>query len=281
MVGGKPQHANWQNPPRDGASPGSDLPTPRRRVVLLGASNVTLGLSTVVETARQAWGHPLEIMAAIGHGRSYGCSKSVLGRTLPGIINCGLWEELESRPPLPTAALVTDIGNDIIYGSDVPSIMQWVESCLQRLVGKVDRIVVTRLPMASISAVPAWKIHLLCSLIFPSSRIKPAEALGKAADVNQRLGEFANRYGAYVVQPEPAWYGWDPIHISRACRAAAWRKYMMCWSSGQPLAPTTPSLRRWLTLLSARPLSWKLFGLQRHCVQPTVQLPDGTTISLF
>lgn len=32
-----------------------------RRVILLGASNVTLGLSTVMATARQAWGQPLDI----------------------------------------------------------------------------------------------------------------------------------------------------------------------------------------------------------------------------
>ncbi len=267
-------------------SPGAQPPTwpsaiPARRVVLLGASNATIGLSTAVEAARMAWGTPLEIMAAIGHGRSYGASSTVLGRTLPGITDCGLWEELQRRPPLPTAALLTDIGNDIIYGHDVAVILQWLETCLQRLSGHVARLVVTRLPLDSVATTAPWKIRLLISLIFPSSRITPATALLRATELDAQLGQFAQRYGAYIVQPEPNWYRWDPIHISRASRRVAWRKYTMCWSHGQPLPLATVSFRRWLALQRARPLHWKWFARERHRVQPSVQLPDGTTISLF
>ncbi len=252
-----------------------------RRVVLLGASNVTMALSTVVETAQHAWGQPLEVLAAIGHGRSYGVSSSVLGRTLPGIVECGLWKELETRSPLPTAAMVTDIGNDIVYGHDVPIISQWVETCLERLSTQADRLVVTRLPIESLSAAAAWKMHLLSSLIFPGSRLNRDEALAKAVEMDHKLLEYANRFGAYVVQPESTWYSWDPIHISRAHRIAAWRTFMSCWSNGQPPTPATPSWRRWFTLQRARPRTWKLFGIERHRDQPSVRLPDGTTIFLF
>src|SRR5205807_8069752 len=58
---------------------------PPRRVVVLGASNVSLGFGTIVETAARLWGAPLDLLAAFGHGRSYGLRKSVLGRELPGI----------------------------------------------------------------------------------------------------------------------------------------------------------------------------------------------------
>ena len=46
--------------------------SPSRRVILLGASNLTRGISTVVEIAKTKWGSPLDIMSALGHGRSYG-----------------------------------------------------------------------------------------------------------------------------------------------------------------------------------------------------------------
>jgi hypothetical protein len=216
-------------------------PQPTRRVILLGASNVTQGLSTIIATACQAWGGPLDILAAIGHGRSYGATSSVLGRTLPGILQCGLWEDLQQRPPLPTAALVTDIGNDLIYGRDVDVILRWLETCLERLHRVVDRLVITRLPLASIAQTPHWQKRLLISLIFPGSRIDPVQTLLKARELDRQLDAFASRYRAYVVQPDRAWYSWDPIHISRACRSAAWQKYLLCWSDGENFSPAQPS----------------------------------------
>ncbi|MEX0819484.1 MAG: hypothetical protein WD070_07815, partial [Pirellulaceae bacterium] len=90
---------------------------PNRRVVLLGASNIARSPAIVFDSARSAWGSPLDIVAATGHGRSYGMTSCVLGRTLPGILQCGLWEALATRPLVPTAALLTDIGNDILYGA--------------------------------------------------------------------------------------------------------------------------------------------------------------------
>jgi hypothetical protein len=262
-------------------SASSGPPQPARRVILLGASNVTKGLSTVIATACQAWGTPLDIMAAIGHGRSYGATSSVLGRSLPGILHCGLWEDLQRRPPMPTAALVTDIGNDLIYGHAVDDLLRWLETCLGRLHRQVDRLVVTRLPLASVAQTPDWKLRLLISLIFPGSRIDPVPTLVKARDLDRQLVAFAGRYGAYVIQPDREWYTWDPIHISRNCRSAAWQKYLMCWSDGEFFPPVQPSLRRWFIAARARPLQWSFLGLPRHRAQPVATFSDGTTLSLY
>jgi hypothetical protein len=71
---------------------------------MLGASNLAIHLPTVVETAARLWGRPLDLLAAIGHGRSYGMTSRVMGRVLPGILQCGLWDDLARRPPAETAA---------------------------------------------------------------------------------------------------------------------------------------------------------------------------------
>jgi hypothetical protein len=254
---------------------------PARRVILLGASNVTLGLSTVIATAQQAWGSPLDIMAAIGHGRSYGAASTVLGRTLPGIVQCGLWEDLSRRPPLPTAALVTDIGNDVIYGRRVEVILRWVQTCLERLQQVADRLVVTRLPLAVLQRTPDWRLRLLISLFFPSSRFDHAQALAKARVLDHELLACAARYRAHIVQPQCAWYTWDPIHIARASRPVAWQNYLASWCDGEFFSPARKSFSRWLATAQARPLRWKRFGVERHCEQPTVRLSDGTTLSLY
>src|SRR5438270_1664562 len=114
----------------DASSRRSVRSTLPRRVVLLGASNLTRGISTVVETAQAVWGSPLEVLAALGHGRSYGLRSRVFGRELPGITGCGLWGDVAARGPAETAALVTDIGNDLLYGASVPTILGWVAESL-------------------------------------------------------------------------------------------------------------------------------------------------------
>lgn len=254
---------------------------PARRVIVLGASNVTRGLSSFVAAARRAWGAPLDVMAAIGHGRSYGVRTVVLGRGLPGIQECRLWEELAQRPPLPTAALVTDLGNDILYGTEIPVILRWLHQCLERLQGCVDRLVVTRLPLASIEQCPDWRLRLLIPLFFPNARISPEEAWERAVELDRQLTACAGQYGAYVVQPDQHWFGWDPVHITRRRYVQAWQKYLGPWTDGNGVLPARRSWESGLALLRARPRQWTFLNVDHQRIQPCVRLADGTAISLY
>lgn len=120
------------------------------RVVALGASNLTRGFQTVVSTARTAWGPQVEVLAALGHGRSYGVPSRLAFRGLPGILDSGLWPELESRPRMATRALVTDVGNDILYGFSAGQTLAWVQEAIRRLRRFTQDIVLTDLPLFSI-----------------------------------------------------------------------------------------------------------------------------------
>ncbi len=137
-----------------------------RRVVLLGASNLTKGIGTVLETACRHWGRPLEAVGALGHGRSYGNASRVLGRQLPGILECGLWQVLGRSPGVPTAGLVTDIGNDLLYGQGVARIADWLEQCLDRLAAVHARTVVTLLPVDNLQLPLACPIHGDANTVF-------------------------------------------------------------------------------------------------------------------
>ena len=132
---------------------------PVRRVVLLGASNLTRAFPVVMETACAVLGRPLEVLAALGHGRSYGIPSTVMGRTMRGIHVCGLWDALRTRPPVPTAALVTDVGNDILYGVPVPTIAGWIDDCLERLQASGTKISMTLLPLRNLDLLPEWRFR--------------------------------------------------------------------------------------------------------------------------
>lgn len=263
------------------ADRGSEGQFPARRVVLLGASNVIRGISTLLETARRLWGSPLDFMAATGHGRSYGLSSRFMGRSLPPIVSCGLWDDLAARPAAATAALVTDIGNDIVYGADVEQIAAWVDQCLERLSAVSERVVITQLPLESVSGVHPASFLLIRTAFYPRSRLRLSEAISRAEQLNEHVKELARRHRAELVSPRAEWFGVDPIHIRTVHRPAAWREILATWCEG-PLPLAAPrSLRQWLYLSRLRPMRRCWLGNEQYQAQPAGRFPDGTTVSFY
>lgn len=254
---------------------------PQRRVVLLGASNIARSLPVVFDTARNAWGSPLDIIAATGHGRSYGMSSRVFGRTLPGIVQSGLWNDLAARQPVPTAALLTDIGNDILYGATVAQIVNWVELCVEQLRPLADHVTITQLPIGSISDLGRARFLAMRTILFPKSRLKFSDALDHAIELNERVKQLAEQHDATIFQPQRNWYGLDPIHIKRCHQTHAWKQILSTWMDGTSIDSAQQSWLRWLKTYGIRPQSRHLFGIHQQQQQPAQRLSDGSLISLY
>jgi hypothetical protein len=259
----------------------STLAPPRRRVILLGASNLARGISTIVESAQLSWGQPLDFIAALGHGRSYGLSSNVLGRTLPGIATCQLWNDLDCMTQIPTASVVTDIGNDLLYGADVARIVSWVRVCLERLAPRCQRLVITGLPLSSLSKVGDTRFLLMRSVLFPHSRLTPRQARTDIAELNEQLIKLAIRFDATLVLPRAHWYGWDPIHIRMTHWKIAWQEIFSPWRDGRDCAGARGSLMRWIRLRLICPRQRSFFGWEQQRAQPAATLQGGTTISFY
>jgi hypothetical protein len=255
---------------------------PPRRVVLLGASNLTKAVSTVVETACRVWGRPLDVLAALGHGRSYGLRRAYFFRELPGMRGCGLWEALERRPPAETAALVTDIGNDLLYEVPVSDIAEWVEACVDRLQRAGARVAMTPLPLCNLAALSPARFTLLRTVFFPRCRLRLADVAERSHDLDARLRALARRRQLLLAEYRPEWYGFDPIHVRMRCRPLAWRQILSAWSGAAPLPDPAPPLPgRWLYLRSLVPERRWLLGWEQRQTQPAGALPDGTTVAFY
>jgi hypothetical protein len=255
---------------------------PRRRFILLGASNLVRGLSPVVRAACRNWGCPLDIVAAIGHGRSYGNPSRVLVRGLPGILPCGLWQALSEREPLPSLALVTDIGNDIFYGASVPQIAGWVGECIDRLQAAGAEVIVTGLPICNLERVSSAHFAVMRRLLFPSCRLTLAGVKECARELNALVIQEARSRGVTLVEPRAAWYGLDPIHIRWGQQATAWnailgsaRGAVSAASSAEIISP------RWINLLRLAPQQRRLFGVEQCRAQPCARLVGGSWLSLY
>lgn len=246
---------------------------PALRAVLLGASNLRISLPFVLDRVRRRAGGPVETLAACGHGRSYGSwSRFLYVRHLPGITRCGLWRELRSRPPLPTLALVTDVGNDVAYGARVEEIAGWVEACLDRL-GPETEIVMTLLPLARLERLSSLQVRLAASLLFPGRPAPWPALLDRARELDERLRRTGRERGARLVEPAAEWYGLDPIHLRRRARREVWTHVLP-----GPVGPAPETGRR-LPLLGVA--ESRLFGATLRRSQPAIRLADGSTVSLF
>jgi hypothetical protein len=248
------------------------------RVVALGASNLTRGFETVVSSARTAWGRDVEVLGALGHGRSYGVESRLIVRTLPGILQSGLWDTLSSLPPAPTRGLVTDIGNDILYEFPAPTILEWVEEAVDRLQQATKDIVLTDLPLHTIRDLSTPAFLVFRSIFAPHCRLSLGDVVARVEQVNEGLALLAAERALHFVRMKPEWYGVDPIHIRPALWGPAWQQ-ILGHQAGDPSIAATWTEGLGLYLMPPE-RQW-LFGVERISPQSGHALPRGGRVWLF
>jgi hypothetical protein len=221
-------------------------------------------------------------MAAMGHGRSYGQNSSVLGKKISGIFPCALWQDLQNRKRLPTAALITDIGNDMLYGVPPDQMLDWVEGCLDRLAEVGATTIVTLLPAESIERLGERRFQFFRRLLFARSKLTLADARVLVREINERLVAIGQKRKISVISASGSWYGFDPIHVKRSVMRRAWPALLAAWHAmAEPIAIAPSSLSTVAYLSALEPRDYSRFGFQRHVAQPNGRLHDGTTISIY
>lgn len=252
--------------------------------VLLGASNLRLCLETVVRTLQSF--HPsLNLMMACGHGRSYGQWSSIPFRALPGIAQCGLWDALAlrcaSEPQPAPRALVTDVGNDLLFGSSPTQILEWVETCCRRLHDVGAELIVTLPPLARLERLTPVRFWVARTILFPASGLQRQRMMESVLHLRAGLLALSEKYSAAVVDPPAEWYGIDPIHIRRSARRKAWEQIFDRWppraqdGRGRRNEPETPA-----GLFGFRPDRGRYFGREQLTPQP-VYRSDELTLSFY
>lgn len=260
----------------DGAPPRSAAAT----LIALGASNLTRLALPLLDAARANANGPVHAHMALGRGRSFGLHSRLLGRGLPGIDACGLWHALAEHRPRGATALVTDVGNDLLYHVPVPRILEWVEGALVRLAPHTRRRFVVGLPIDGIRRLSRWRFALVRRVLVPGCRLTLPQAIAGAEQLDAGLARLAARHDARFVPPRPDWYGFDPIHVRRT----RWREAAAAWLGGEPVPATGarfdgPAAR--LRFCFAAPARRSWFGLRSTTTQPARRWKDGSTLSLW
>lgn len=262
---------------------GFQQPQPANRIVLLGASNLTLSLRLVIQQIQQRCGGPSEVLVAAGHGRSYGQNSQVLIRELPGIIASGLWSRLDSGDVLPTYAFLTDIGNDILYGYLPGQILQWITWCVEQLQKQSAQIVVTNLPIVSIESLSEWRYQLFRNVFYPSSQLSRSEAVERARAVHQGLIELAARKQCVLCEQNPEWMGADGIHYAYWKRKVLYQHICGHFGTVHDQPGFAEGAQSFFQTWEQRPqfAFKKILGKEKFCPQPSGLLTDQTVVSLY
>jgi hypothetical protein len=251
-----------------------ELNGPATGIVVLGASNVSRGLPRLVAAVRERAATPLDLLVAAGHGRSYGANSRVALRRLPSILACGLWRALDREARAPAAALVTDIGNDLLYGFAVSQVAAWVRESVRRLAARGTRIAITRLPLASIERVGPVRYRALRSFYVPGCRLSRADLVAAAGDLDAAVVEIAGDHGATLIEQPGVWYGLDAIHVRRRRLAELWHAAGDAWELPAARAPSGATFTDWMLLGTRAAEVRSLARVPRFTPQPCVRRDD-------
>lgn len=256
-----------------------------RPIIFLGASNLTRDFPLILRLLQPTLDAPSHIYTALGHGRSYGTWSRLLYRALPGITRCDLWDALPKPEfivdqPL---ALLTDIGNDLIYGQSVDAIFSWVRHCLDQLQTIDARVTITLLPESTLAKLSNLRFEMTRRLFFPNNRASLSDLIRKVNELNQRLSDLRDDPRIQIVEPQPEWYGFDPIHYRVSQRVHLWKTILTTWDL--PRLEPHSTRNRWLdgcyALAYLPPAVKRRWGKEILCSQPARTLADGTRISVY
>lgn len=206
----------------------------KQSVILLGASNLTLGWKPAIRALQQMVPGDIDLRVCLGMGRSYIDWSAVLLRRLPGIIQCGLWENLPVNGSPSPLVLLTDIGNDIVYMRDPEDIFRTVEECLRRIrCWRPDaRIAMTGLPLPSVESMGKARFLLMRTVLFPGCLMTLEQICNRSRALNSMLENYVQQNQIAFINPEGAWYRTDPIHVIPPLREKVFRQFFSLWNLG-------------------------------------------------
>ena len=271
--------------------PGVQPQMARERFVMLGASNLTRGVSTVTSWLKQRMHPPFDLYFAFGFGRSFGIRSTVFGRDLPGIAECGLWAELAksdaaaalSGDRIISHVLLTDVGNDLFYEQSVDQIERWLRFALERLALTSTRTILAQLPLQNIERVTQTQFLFLTKMLFPGRNLRLDSMKADLHRLARIMETLAAEFGATLVQQPAEWYGFDPIHYRFKLWPQIWDQILTPFSErgAAALALPHPSPRQWWKLRMMEPdLKW-IGGDEVRRAQPAVTQADGTKVYFY
>ena len=195
-------------------------------LVLLGASNLARGYCGLIHfLRRQLYPRPLQVLNALGPGRGYCAEGGIFNVVYPPIRACGIMDAVKekAKPPCRVVALITDIGNDIMYGVPVKTITDCVVELLKTFRELDADILMTSIPNSMERDIGKISFAILRALFYPKSRVERSQAASAVIEINRFLCDSVSDR-ITLIEDLQDYYGLDFIHFSILKGQHAWSR---------------------------------------------------------
>ena len=184
--------------------------------VFMGASNLARGYGALTHClVRSLAPASVEFLHAMGPGRGYCAEGGIFNVTYPAIVSSGILESAREHAEKArlVLALITDIGNDIMYGVPVDEITACLDTLLQELNALDAEVFVHPIPLDFSEDVSKRQFHILKSIFYPHSAIDYEKAKAAVTTVNDFLRAKAGGR-IHLLPSAKDFCGVDKIHYS-------------------------------------------------------------------
>lgn len=240
----------------------------RRTVLVLGASNVSLAWSEIVSLVTQSSTEPVDLVTAHGMGRAYVTRSSGFAfRRLPGILHSGLWDAFDDFGTDDTpSVLITDLGNDLLYGRSVSEVIDGAVQCLHRIREWRPHadFVLTAPPLESVLSLSPMRFRIFKRLLFPFSSLTLPEVKKATQDLFDGVQQISHDESIKIFVPPNRCFGFDPIHVRHRHRRDVFHSMLAMWDQPSSLSVKWDRFRRVV------PECRLIMGRERRQTQPVI-----------
>ncbi len=194
--------------------------------ILLGASNLARGYSALTRKISHNI-LQVEFVNAMGPGRGYCARGGFFNFTYSPIGECRVMESAKAYAERGSrmAVLLTDIGNDIMYGVPDPSLIKCLDSLIEKPLQWNAEVFVTSIHVDVSKDMGKASFKLLKAIFYPKSPVTFEQADAAVKKVNHYLVEKSRQSErVHLVSGLGAFCGVDKIHYSLQKSHLAWSR---------------------------------------------------------
>ena len=201
-------------------------PSDKILFLLMGASNLARGYSMFTRHISSCFGkNKTEFLNALGPGRGFCSRGGMFNFTYPPIQDCRILEVAKKKSCDTRAVLITDIGNDLMYGVLADTLIESLDGLIGRALQWDAEIFLTSIHVNLKKDVSPTMFFILKSFFYPGSSITYEEADLFIIKVNGYLEEKARQNErVYLISGMTSFIGMDKIHYSFLKTHLAWEK---------------------------------------------------------
>ena len=162
-------------------------------------------------------------MHAMGPGRGYVSRGGILNAIYSPILNCGIFEAVRKkrRENHQVVALITDIGNDIMYDVSPEKIIGGLQALFNALDEFEAKIFITPIPVDLENDISEFHFQMIRQVYFPKSSVKYFQASNNIKAINKFILQSSNQKMTVINDMKP-FCGIDKIHYSIFKSQSAW-----------------------------------------------------------